>query len=119
MVILDTCIDRHPQGLVHYCVIRADLPVGAQAANLLHASGESFALSKTPWEDNIIGVALHAKDEAHLLELEAKLRARDIPHHVVIEVDAPYTNQVMAIGLYPTRNRDLIRKVLSSLPLLK
>ncbi len=118
-LILDSCIDRHPEGLVHYAIVRADLSFGTQAAQLLHASGESFALSKTPWEENIIGVALHVRDEAHLKEIAGKLTDAMIPFHGIVESDKPYTGQLMSIGLYPTRDRDAVRKVLSSLPLLR
>lgn len=119
----EQCIDRQPPGLesslIHYCVVRADLTVGQQAAQLLHASGESFAMSKTLWEENIIGVALNAKDETHLRELSDKLHAAGIQFHGIVEQDSPYTGQLMSIGLYPTRDRDAVRKVLSSLPLIK
>jgi hypothetical protein len=78
----------------------------------VHASGESAIPRPKP---GTIAVALHAENEQHLKEIGARLWAADIPFVEVIEDDG----QLMALGLHPTRNRDAVRKVLSSLPLVR
>ncbi len=107
-----------PKGLVHYVVVRADLPHGVQTANVLHAAGESASPKPEP---GCIAVALHARDEAHLLALSEKLTQADLAHSLVRECDDDdrYPGQLMAIGLNPTTNRDAVRKVLSALPLIR
>ena len=104
--------------LIHHAVVRADLPIGSQVANILHAGGESASPRPTP---GCIAVALHARDEAHLKEIAQRLFDAGIEHHCVFESDddVKYPGQMMAIGLYPTRDRDKVRKVLSSLPLVR
>jgi len=111
---LRLCIDLNGKTaqLVHYVIVRKDLPFGSQVAQVAHAAGES-AIPKP--EPGCIAVALHAENGDHILELSQKLTAADIPHHVVIEDDG----RLMAIGLRPTVHRERVRKVLSSLPLVK
>lgn len=46
-------------------------------------------------------VALYAKNERELLELEQRLTEAKIRHHAVREPDAPWFGQLMAIGIYP------------------
>lgn len=96
--------------------MRQDLPLGAIAAQLIHAAGESSPENLPP---GTFAIALAAKDEEHLLKLEAKLQKLDIPHHAIREPDAPYNNALMAIGIEPVTSRDVLKKVTSSLPLLK
>jgi hypothetical protein len=111
IAILCLCIDLNGK-TAHYVIVRKDITPGQQAAQILHAAGES-AIPKP--EPGCIAVALHAENEDHLLELEAKLYAAQIPYESVVEEDG----HLMAIGLHPTTDRDKIRKVLSSLPLVK
>lgn len=121
------CIDRQPREAVsvnrdpecskhlevaHYVVVRADLAHGAQLAQVVHAAGESARIRVEP---GTIAVALHARDEAHLRDVAARLGAARIPHHVVEECDG----EAMAIGVEPTTDRAAVRKVLSSLPLAR
>lgn len=113
------CISEHgsrPLPLVHYIIVRADLPIGSQVAQVIHAAGESASPKPEP---GAIAVALHAKDEHHLLEIASALAHARIPHHLVVEADAPYADQYMAIGVHPTTDRLAVRKVLSALPLVK
>lgn len=104
--------------LCHYVIVRADLPLGSQVAQTIHAAGESASPRPKP---GCFAVALHAKDEGHLKDLAQRLFDAGIEHHCVFESDddLKYPGQMMAIGLYPSHNRDGIRKVLSSLPLAK
>lgn len=60
-------------------------------------------------------MALHARDEAHLRAVAAKLEAAGIRHRLIIEADG----RAMALGCTPTRDRASIRKVVSGLPLVK
>jgi hypothetical protein len=60
-------------------------------------------------------VVLEARDEDHLRGISAKLQEYGLAHHLVIEDDG----QLMAIGLQPTTDRSLVKKVLSSLPLVR
>lgn len=110
----ETCIDRHGSSplVYHYTIVRADLPLGLQLAQTVHAAGESATPLPRPGTH---AVALHARDEAHLREVAARLDARGIRHHRVLEDDG----QLMAIGIPPTTDRDPIRKALSSLPCAK
>lgn len=103
---------------MHYVIVRADLPHGSQVAQVVHAAAESADPRPPPGS---IAVALHARDEAHLSAIAATLLAADIRHHGVYESadDAKYPGQLMSIGVMPTRNREAVRRVLSSLPLVK
>ncbi len=111
-------IDLHGQTaseslpLVHHVIVRSDIPIGNQVAQVAHAAGESASPKPAP---GTIAVALHARDEDHLLSISAALDRAGIPHVHVIEDDG----RLMAIGVNPTRDRVSVRKVLSSLPLVK
>jgi len=86
-----------------------------QAANIVHASGESSP--RVP--SGCIAVALHADGAAHVACLAARLEEHDIHHVVVVEGEGRYRGQRMAIGIEPTEDRDLVRKVVGALPLVK
>jgi hypothetical protein len=97
--------------------VRADLPIGSQVAQAVHAAGES---ASPPPEPGCRAVALHARDEAHLLEIAARLDAIGVlNHHVVEGYDDPRCGQLMAIGVHPTRDRAAVRKAVSDLPLVR
>lgn len=98
--------------LVHFVIVRKDLPVGLQVAQVVHAAGES---SPCRVPVGTVAVALHARDESHLLSLSDALKVAQITHHVVLESDG----HAMAIGLEPTTDRLRVRKVLSQLPAVK
>lgn len=111
--------------LVHYIVVRRDLPIGVTYAQIAHAAGESFyqfgsgssekeravsnceaaglspARSSTFNPSMTIAVVLGARNESRLLKLEGELLAARVPHVAIREVDAPYAGQLMAIGLEP------------------
>lgn len=104
--------------MVHHIIVRADVPVGVQTAQAVHAAGESASPRPQP---GCIAVALHAKDESHLRDIAQRLYDAGIAHHCVFECedDDQYPGQLMSIGVYPTRDRATVRKVLSSLPLVR
>lgn len=62
--------------ICHYVVIRSDVPVGTQLAQVVHAAGESFGKSppkcRSP-DEPIFAVALAAESEQKLIGLEEKL----------------------------------------------
>lgn len=106
----------------HYVVVRADLPIGIIAANIVHATGEStalwLALTSEGWPENMHAVVVTVPDEDALRRLDHKLWEARVPRARIHEPDAPYDGQMMALGLFPGRKEDL-RRHLSSLPLLK
>ena len=105
--------EKQNDPMVHYCVVRSDLTFGQQAAQLIHAVGESH--NGTVHPPGTVAVALSARNQEHLLELESCLKKAGLPHVLISECDG----EPMAIGLHPTRDRAAIRKVLSSIPLVK
>lgn len=102
--------------LTHYCVIRRDLPLGVLGAQLVHAAGES---SPGGLPVGTIAVALAARDESHLEELERKLIERQIPHRAIREPDSPWNGALMSIGIEPVTDRCALKPVTGSLGLLK
>ena len=99
--------------LVHYVIVRGDLPHGSQVAQTIHAVGESHGGTVHP--PGTVAVALAARDQAHLLEVAAVLTKAGLAYVLISECDG----EPMAIGLRPTRDRAAVRKVLSSMPLVK
>ena len=97
--------------LSHYCIIREDLPFGQKAAYLIHAAGES---SPGQLPKNTRAVALAARDEEHLRQLERQLEHASVEHAAIWEDD-----QLWAIGIRPTHDLGRLRKVTSSLPLIR
>ncbi len=108
----------HRAPLYHYVIVREDLSRGTALAQTVHAAGESSVLLETLPEDTR-AVVLAAQNEAHLLQVEALLRARKIPHRAIREPDMPHNGALMAIGLVPSADRKKIQKVTSKLPLLR
>lgn len=114
-LIIGVCRIDQPAYLTHYCVVRADVPHGIQAAQLIHAAGHS---SPGDLEEGTYAVALTCKDEASLRSLAATLAQAGLWHHLEVEADAPYTGQAMALGVRPMP-RKLLKRFLSEYPLLK
>lgn len=102
--------------MTHYCVVRGDLPRGVLAAQLIHAAGES---SPGELPDGTHAVALEARSLEELQTIESKLKERGIPHQAIREPDAPWDGELMAIGIEPVEDRCVLKKVTSSLPLLR
>ena len=82
----------------------------------MHASGET---SPGNLDSGTYAVVLAAEDESHLLRIADSLRNAVIPYKLIREPDPPYYGAATAIGLWPTRDRARIRKILGRLPLLK
>lgn len=96
-------------------IVRADLPRGLQAANIVHAAGES---SPGNLPSGTHAVCLVVPDERTLAALADRLAAAGVPFVRIVESDAPFTGQLMALGCAPAR-KEALRRQLSSLPLLR
>jgi hypothetical protein len=99
----------------HYIICRADLPRGVQAAQLVHAAGESSPGNLSPGTNAVV---LTTPDEPALRALAERLEAAGVAFVRVEEPDPPWSGALMALGLRPGRKEDLRRHV-SSLPLLR
>ncbi len=102
--------------LRHYVIVRADLPKGVMAAQIIHAAGES-ALRPIP--EGTHAYALEVDNEDQLRAMSDRLRAGGVPHVLVVEPDAPYHGQAMAIGCIPTVDRERVRRHTSHLRLVR
>lgn len=89
--------------------------MGHQAAQLIHAAGAS---SPGNLPVGTYAIALHAKDEDELKRINYALLQEGIGCSTIIESDAPYSGQLMAIGIAPMDRRRL-RRLLSRYPLVK
>jgi hypothetical protein len=104
------------QTLHHYVLVRADLPKGVALAQTIHAAGESC---DGPLPSGTYAYALSVKDEDQLYEYADRLWDAEIPHKVIVETDGEYAGQAMTLGLFPTRDKDSVRRILSELPLAR
>lgn len=86
------------------------------AAQIVHAAGESISSAHPPHTHVVV---LAVENEAQLLSIAKRLDAAGIEHKVIREVDEPYTGQHTAIGVFPVTDRSAVRKITSSLPLLR
>ena len=77
----------------------------------VHAAGESAG---GPLPEGVYAIALHADDMAHLFKVACLLAKNHIKHKLIIESDAPYEGQLMAIGIAPME-REKIRPFLADL----
>lgn len=107
---------RDAEVFYHYSVVRIDMPLGNQFAQLQHAAGESSP-GNIPKDTH--AVVLAANDEAQLLAIAAKLVEAGIAHVVIREPDAPFNGAASAIGLVPQVRTKPLKKILGCLPLLK
>ena len=96
-------------------MVRSDLPRGLQAANIIHAAGES---SPGNLAHGTHAVCLTVPNEAALVEVADRLGAAGVPFVSIIESDAPYTDSLMAIGCVPA-GKEVLKRCLSALPLLR
>lgn len=117
--ILRACPPRYNASSVepvfHYVVVRADLPRGIQAANIIHASGESSPGNLSPGTH---AVCLVVPDEQALRGVATKLEAHACRFAPIVETDAPFDGQLMAIGCVPA-GKEVLKRALSALPLLR
>ncbi|NUO50680.1 MAG: hypothetical protein HOV80_17645 [Polyangiaceae bacterium] len=95
--------------------MREDLPRGVQAAQIVHAAGES---SPGNLSSGTNAVVLTVPGEREMIALAARLVLAGIAHVRIHEPDAPWSNALMAIGCRPDR-KEVLRKHLSALPLLR
>lgn len=95
--------------------MRGDLPHGIQAAQIIHAAGKS---SPGNLPVGTYAVALTVPNEAALRELATTLERAGLPRHLIVEDDAPYTGQAMALGIAPC-DRKTLKPYLARYPLVK
>jgi len=89
--------------LTHVCVVRADLPPGVAAAQLVHAAGHSV---RAVLPAGVRAVVLSVVDESALRIVAARLCDLGLAHHVVCEPDHPFDGAAMAIGVVPVARAD-------------
>lgn len=100
--------------LMHYVIVRRDLPLGVVCAMITHAAGESASLYEDPYDGRFRGataVVLEAKDEVHLELIQEYLTANKIQHVAVHEAGGPYSGRFLAIGLVPAERETLAAKM--------
>jgi len=98
-------------------VVRADLPRGIQAAQIIHASGESAVLTNyLPPGTNAVALQVH--DEAALVKLGRALDAANIPFVKIRENDDPYRDQLMAVGIAPILRTPKLKRIFGGVKLL-
>lgn len=95
--------------MYHYVIVRADLPLGVQLAQTIHAAGESSPGSLPP---HTHAIALHAATEAELIELEMRLGENGFKFNSIREPDEPWNGQLMAIGIEPQLRTTALSKLL-------
>lgn len=95
-------------------IVRGDLPHGLQAAQAVHATGESCT---KPHVLGTYAVVLTVANEAEIRALSRRLGMAGVVHALVIENDAPYQGQAMAIGIRP-EPRSTLKRYLRGLRLL-
>lgn len=96
--------------LIHYIIIRKDLPLGVIAAMVTHAAGESGALYRDPYDGRFrgaIAVVLEATNEAHLHRIGSYLFDNHVRRVYVHEHGGIYDGQLMAIGVVPGDRSEL------------
>lgn len=115
LAIIAACLvnARPVDPITHYIIVRGDLPLGVAAAQIAHAAGESSPGNLKP---GTFAVVLAARDAAHLAQVADRLRIANVNYVAVFESDAPYTDQLMSIGVAPGP-RSTLRQHLSSLSL--
>lgn len=105
--------------LIHYVIVRNDLPLGVLTAMVAHAAGESaFLFNGDSIFKNAIAVVLAVDNELALHKAAQHLRNLHVLHTEVVEGDGPYKDQLMAIGVVPGK-RDTLDKSFKEFKLLK
>ena len=79
---------------------------------LVHAAG--FSARNVQY--GTFAIALAAQDESALLRISERLSDIGIEH--VPYRDPDHGNQLMSLGIYPVKDRRVVRRVLSNLPLV-
>lgn len=83
-------------------------------AQTVHAAGESALGLVAP---NTHAVALAARDERHLAAIERRLIDLGLEHRAIREPDRD--DELMAIGIPPLVDRELVRPITKQLQLLR
>jgi peptidyl-tRNA hydrolase len=105
--------------MIHYVLVRRDLPLGVVCAQITHAAGESFAASMFKGDiSGTIAVVLGVDDKEELHNARRRLKRLQVPHVPIYEPDAPWHGQLMAIGLVPG-DAALLRPLMRQYKLLK
>jgi hypothetical protein len=108
--------------LTHYIIVRKDMPTGAACAQITHAAGESFFYYKPKrlglLEEGTVAVVLGVENQNCLKYYAKRLRQAGIKFVMIRENEGPLANQVTAIGVVPTEDRETVRAVLKRVPLL-
>lgn len=107
--------------LIHYIIVRRDLPLGTMAAMVTHAAGESGALYQDPYDGRFRGataVVLEAEDRDDLLDAADYLDTQGVQYVVVLESSPPYDGQAMAIGIVP-EDRAVLGPIMKDFKTLK
>lgn len=81
----------------------------------MHAAGES---SPGNLPEGTHAIVLAVPGELELESVATRLKAAGIQFVRIEEPDAPFNGALMALGLRPAR-KEVLRRALSSLPLLK
>lgn len=97
-----------------YIVTRRDLPRGFLAAQVAHAAG---SYGKHPPETHVVVLAV--ENEAELRRTAERLSSAGVGCLPIHEPDEPWSGQMTAIGCALVNDRQLVRKVVSSIPLLR
>jgi hypothetical protein len=97
----------------HYVIVRSDISLGDQLAQVIHAAGESVTITPPPTTH---AVALHASHD-DLCQFEQTLTLLAIPHTAIREPDR--SNELMAIGLPAQPRTKAIRKLMARFKLAK
>ena len=109
--------------MIHYILVRRDLPFGVALAQTAHAAAYSMAAwvgqemyaeydyyngasSVMPDWSPMTVVVLGVKDRRALKRWEKKIQ-KNHDYFMVREPDAPWHNQEMALGMYPGERNEL------------
>ena len=101
--------------MTHYVVVRADLPPGFLAAQIVHAAGESSPGNIGPGTNAVVLAATREE----LGALEQRLVESGIAHVAVREPDEPWGGALTAIGLVPVMSRASLHDHLSGFKLYR
>jgi hypothetical protein len=101
-----------------YLAVRADLPVAVQMVNIAHGASECVPAHLAPLRQDTRIALFHVRDEAHLREFTLD-RLRNVPHHLVKEIDGEHAGQVMAVACQPAAQHSKFRKLFHHLPMAK
>lgn len=96
-------------------VVRSDLSRGIQAANIVHAAGES---SPGNLPSGTHAVCLTVPTEDALRAVADRLAEYAVAFVSIVETEGPHAGHLMAIGCVPA-GKEVLRRHLSALPLLR